>query len=134
MLAGVATGLAAACTRQRRVVWIATVCALAYGSHVLLDWLGADQSRPPGVMALWPLTKDHYISGLNLFFSPSWSFWDTRQFIIGNVRYLAREQLVMIPIFLGIVLLQARTRQPWSRPSMGHRVNDDVDGERVAVG
>ena len=40
----------------------ALAAALAYGSHVLLDWLGSDSVSPIGIMALWPLTSDFYLS------------------------------------------------------------------------
>src|SRR5688572_12334705 len=34
---------------------------VAYGSHLLLDWLGKDSSTPSGVMALWPFSSRYYI-------------------------------------------------------------------------
>ena len=37
-------------------VRLAAVVALGVLSHTLLDWLGADSSRPRGVMALWPVS------------------------------------------------------------------------------
>src|SRR5688572_27584944 len=46
--------------------WIFALTA-AYGSHVLLDWLGKDSSRPVGLMVLWPFSSRFYISGLDLF-------------------------------------------------------------------
>jgi membrane-bound metal-dependent hydrolase YbcI (DUF457 family) len=49
------------------VLRIGLICAAAYGSHLLLDWLGADTSRPYGLQALWPFSDRWYISGLDLF-------------------------------------------------------------------
>ncbi len=49
------------------VLWTATVCAAAYASHIFLDWLGRDDSRLAGPMALWPLTTAHFKSGADLF-------------------------------------------------------------------
>ena len=39
--------------------WGAAI-ALAWASHILLDWLSNDTRPPLGVMALWPLTRDYY--------------------------------------------------------------------------
>ena len=46
----VVTVLAAAfaATSRRPIVRIASMCAAAYGSHLLLDWLGADYYPPRG--------------------------------------------------------------------------------------
>ena len=47
----------------------ALAAALAYGTHILLDWLGSDSVAPLGVMALWPLSTDFFLS--NLYWFPS---------------------------------------------------------------
>ena len=47
-------------TRSPR--WALAV-ALAWGSHILLDWLSNDTRPPLGVMALWPFTRDYYKAG-----------------------------------------------------------------------
>ena len=61
MIAGLAVG---AFTRQGR---LGAAAACAYASHVFLDWLGADTAPPFGVMALWPVSHEHYLSRLDLF-------------------------------------------------------------------
>ena len=60
--------------RQVRSRWtnparasVVLVCAAAYASHLLLDWLGADYFAPYGIRALWPFDDGWYISGLELF-------------------------------------------------------------------
>src|SRR5262245_4093539 len=35
----------------RRSAWLAMLCTLSVGSHVLFDWLGSDDYPPLGVMA-----------------------------------------------------------------------------------
>ena len=35
---------------------VAVICAAAYGSHLLLDWLGADRKAAYGIQALWPFS------------------------------------------------------------------------------
>ena len=46
---------------------LAAAAAVAYGSHILLDWLGSDTSHPIGIMALWPITDAFYQSDLHWF-------------------------------------------------------------------
>src|SRR5262245_48089531 len=43
------------------------VLTAAYTSHLLLDWLGKDTSRPAGLMVLWPFSSDYFMSGCDLF-------------------------------------------------------------------
>lgn len=54
---------------------IAAALGLAYASHTLLDWLGADSSTPRGLMALWPVSSAYYISGLDVFNSVDRRYW-----------------------------------------------------------
>lgn len=60
-------GLAAFAARGRGHARFALALAAAYGSHVLLDWLGHDASAPRGIMALWPFSPSHWNSGLDAF-------------------------------------------------------------------
>jgi inner membrane protein len=46
---------------------VAAMCGLAYATHVLLDWLAVDTRAPFGLQALWPFSKEYYLSGANLF-------------------------------------------------------------------
>jgi membrane-bound metal-dependent hydrolase YbcI (DUF457 family) len=51
-----------------RIRWpIAIACGAAYASHIMLDWLGADASRPHGLQALWPFTDRWFISPWTIF-------------------------------------------------------------------
>ena len=52
---------------RRPIARVAAMCAAAYGSHLLLDWLGADRYPPLGLQMLWPISKAWYISGVDLF-------------------------------------------------------------------
>jgi membrane-bound metal-dependent hydrolase YbcI (DUF457 family) len=60
-----ATAMAALASRP--VIRVALMCACAYASHLVLDWLGTDASQPTGIQAFWPLTDRWYISNLDLF-------------------------------------------------------------------
>jgi hypothetical protein len=77
---------------------VALGVAAAWGSHILLDWLGNDTSPPIGVMALWPLSRDHYQSSLFVFDAISRRYWLPEQFVVGNLRALAKEMAILIPV------------------------------------
>jgi|TARA_Y100000294_G_scaffold95531_3_gene88892 inner membrane protein len=65
--ATVLVGLAAWALVSPRSGLIALACAAAWGSHLLLDWLGTDGSAPIGVMALWPFDAGYYLSSAGWF-------------------------------------------------------------------
>jgi membrane-bound metal-dependent hydrolase YbcI (DUF457 family) len=49
-------------------VWrVALICAAAWGSHVVMDWLGADNRPPYGIQALWPFSRDWFIAPWTIF-------------------------------------------------------------------
>jgi membrane-bound metal-dependent hydrolase YbcI (DUF457 family) len=76
---------------------VALGIAAAWGSHILLDWLGNDTSPPIGVMALWPFSSDHYQSSLFVFDAISRRYWLPEQFVVGNLRAVAKEMAILIP-------------------------------------
>ncbi len=78
------------------VVKIATICAAAYGSHLLLDWLGRDDSAAGGIMALWPMTTHGYRSGLNLFLElRPYPRFPVPALLVANAKAIARELLIL---------------------------------------
>lgn len=71
--AAVLAGLAVfAWTRSTR---LAVAVAAAYSSHVLLDWFNQDDSPPLGVMALWPFSREHFMSPWPLLPAVSRRYW-----------------------------------------------------------
>ncbi len=52
---------------RRAAVVIGVACGLAWSSHILLDWLGADANPPYGVQALWPFSDTWFFSRLDIF-------------------------------------------------------------------
>ncbi len=72
--------------------------AVAYSTHVLLDWLAKDTAPPFGLMALWPFSSGFYLSGANLFFEVSRRYWKPDEFIVGNFKAVGWEILVLAPI------------------------------------
>jgi len=45
----------------------ALLCGLAYASHLLLDWLGADPTPPHGLQLLWPFSHAWFIAPWTIF-------------------------------------------------------------------
>ena len=71
--ATVVVGVLIALFDGRRAVWFAG--SSAYGTHVLLDWLGTDTSGKLGVMALWPFNDTFYLSSLQWFQAVCRQYW-----------------------------------------------------------
>ncbi|HTI38627.1 MAG TPA: metal-dependent hydrolase [Vicinamibacterales bacterium] len=92
LLAGLVTF---ALTRSPK--WAAAGAA-AWGSHVLLDWLGADSWPPLGIPALWPFNGAYYRSPIAIFPSVSRQYWLGGRFIYFNVVALAVELVLLLPL------------------------------------
>src|SRR5262245_11267105 len=52
--------------RRVRHLRVAMMCAAAYATHLLLDWLGVDNYPPRGIQAWWPFSDAWLISDLDL--------------------------------------------------------------------
>jgi membrane-bound metal-dependent hydrolase YbcI (DUF457 family) len=98
--------LALAITRKPR--WAVAV-TLAWGSHILLDWLSNDTRPPIGVMALWPFTRDYYKAGIESFPPVSRRYRESR---FWNYKLWAVfvELLVLLPL-TAVVVRSFRGRQ-----------------------
>jgi membrane-bound metal-dependent hydrolase YbcI (DUF457 family) len=98
-LVGIASWLI---TRGRvpSAVRAALIVMAAYGSHLVLDWMGKDTSSPPGFTALWPFSANYYVSGLDLFGEVSRRYWLPREFILWNLQALAWELAVLTPLLI----------------------------------
>ncbi|HYT76886.1 MAG TPA: metal-dependent hydrolase [Vicinamibacterales bacterium] len=94
---------------RNRLRW-AAAAALAWGSHVLLDWLGTDTRPPFGVMALWPFTRGYYESSVHLFPAVSRRYW-LAEFWFYNLKALAVEVAILAPIVALVVLWSRRWRE-----------------------
>jgi membrane-bound metal-dependent hydrolase YbcI (DUF457 family) len=111
--AAIAAGLAVlAWKRQPR---LAIAVALAWSSHVLFDWLGSDTTPPLGVTALWPLSSDYYFSGAFFFEAISRRYW-LDNFISHNLWAVAREVLILGPVFAAVTALRWRARRRSRHP------------------
>src|SRR5688572_6615376 len=110
--AGAAAGAAVGLTAHRRDAarWAAAV-ALAWASHIGLDWLSNDTRPPLGVMALWPATRDYYKAAIEIFPAVSRQCCSPR-FWLHNVRAVVVEGLILAPL---LWLALRAGRQPRSK-------------------
>ena len=83
---------------------VAAICAAAYGSHLLLDWLAIDRRMPYGLQVLWPFSDGWYISGLDVFPQTERRNLLSLATLHINLRAMAFETAVMLPV-LGLVWL-----------------------------
>lgn len=87
----------------------AAATALAWGSHVLLDWLSNDTRPPFGIMALWPFTSGYYKSAIEIFPPVSRRYWEAR-FWVYNLRAVVAELILLGPVAAFVVWRARRAR------------------------
>ncbi len=90
-------GLATLLVTGGRRPLLALACAAAWGSHLVLDWLGADSTPPLGIMALWPFTNDFYLSPIPVFNAISRRYW-LPDFYRHNTVAVLRELVLLVPL------------------------------------
>jgi membrane-bound metal-dependent hydrolase YbcI (DUF457 family) len=88
---------------------VALVCGLAYASHLLLDWLGADRFPPRGIQLLWPFSDRWFISDLDVFRQTARQHFLTPPIIRQNLAAVAQELAILLPIL--VVIGWVRIRQ-----------------------
>jgi membrane-bound metal-dependent hydrolase YbcI (DUF457 family) len=121
----VTTIVAAVVTRQvttRPVARVAAICALAYATHLILDWLSADRAVPYGFQAWWPFSDQFYISGWEVFRTTERRrilSWPTT---VHNVITIAQEIAILGPVLLAVWLVRVKTlaRLPAKLPRGDH--------------
>jgi len=92
-----------------RVLRIAVICAAAYASHLLLDWLAVDRRAPYGLQLLWPFSDGWYISGLDVFpQTERRNLLSLATFRI-NLRAISFETAVMLPLLCLVWLVGVKT-------------------------
>jgi inner membrane protein len=100
-----------------RVMWrVAIVVGAAHASHILLDWLGTDHFTPAGLQALWPFSREWYISGWDLFLPTERRDPLSMRAIGINARAAVRELAIMGSIAAAAWTLR-RTRRSRGRSS-----------------
>ena len=88
---------------------VALLCGLSYGSHLLLDWLAADNYPPRGIQLLWPFSSRWFISDLDLFRQTARQEFLTAPIIRQNVIAVAQEIGILLPLLA--LIYWARLRQ-----------------------
>jgi inner membrane protein len=85
-----------------KIDWRTTLlCGAAYGSHLLLDWLGADPYAPSGIQLLWPIRR-WFISPWTIFPGTERRKIFTLAAIAANMKSLAVECVVLGPVVLAL--------------------------------
>ena len=90
------------------VVRIAAMCAAAWGSHMWIDWISADQSNPNGLQILWPFSDTWFISGWDLFPGTERRRLLSGPSLMRNTEALLIEVAVMLPIVSGLWLVRIK--------------------------
>ena len=90
---------------------VALLCGISYGSHLLLDWLAADNYPPRGIQLLWPFSGRWFISDLDLFRQTARQEFLTAPIIRQNLIAVAQECVILLPI-LAVIWWARRRQQP----------------------
>ena len=94
---------------RRPIARVAGMCAAAWATHLLLDWLGVDRLYfPYGIQLLWPFDKTWFVSGLDIFAGTE------RHNILGvaaikqNAAAIGQEVVILLPIAVAMWLIRVR--------------------------
>ena len=84
------------------------MCAAAYGSHLLLDWLGTDNYPPRGIQLMWPFNREWYISDLDVFPQTARLRIFTHGPMMTNARALLQEIAILGPVVAALWLVRVK--------------------------
>jgi hypothetical protein len=106
LLAGASGAAVFRLLRWRRALALGAVVALAWTSHLVLDYLNVDTNPPIGLMALWPFSSAFFKSPLPLFMDIGRTLtWTT---VRHNLVAGAWECVVLVPLLLGAWRIRGR--------------------------
>lgn len=114
---------------RRRWLTLALAAGAAYGSHVLLDWLGQDATPPFGIMALWPFSHEYFISHLDVFSGISREPWRPGA-LWHDVVSVLREVAILAPLAAAAWGLRGRPEKQVLPPG-ATPAGQEVHGERA---
>jgi membrane-bound metal-dependent hydrolase YbcI (DUF457 family) len=106
-----AVGLVAAAfaaNAHRPIARIAAMCAAAYSTHLLLDWLGVDMYPPRGLQIAWPFSREWFISGLDVFRQTARQELLTPPIILKNFLAIVQEIAMLGPVVLALWLVRVK--------------------------
>jgi len=93
---------------RRPVARVALMCAAAYATHLLLDWLGTDRFPPPGLQMLWPFSHAWYISDWDVFRQTARRQIISAPIIRLNLLAIAQEMAILLPIVVALWLVRVK--------------------------
>ena len=99
---------ALAANARRPIARVALMCAAAYGSHLFLDWLGTDYYPPRGIQALWPINREWYISGTDVFRQTARLHLFTQTVMMTNARAIVQEMAILGPTVVALWLVRVK--------------------------
>ena len=99
---------ALAANAQRPIARVALMCAAAYSTHLFLDWLGADAYPPRGIQALWPLSHEWFISGIELFRQTERRQVWTSVSMVTNLKAILQEVVILGPPVVALWLVRVK--------------------------
>ena len=102
-------GAALAARARWPVARVSLMCAVAYATHLLFDWMAVDRYAPNGIQALWPFSSAFYLSGWNIFRQTERARLLTVASIQTNVLALAQEMAILAPIVVSVWLVRVKT-------------------------
>lgn len=88
---------------------LALACALAWSSHIVLDWLGADANPPYGIQAWWPFSETWFFSGWNIFPGTERRQPFSARALLINLRAALQELAIMGAVVVAVRLWKRRT-------------------------
>ncbi|OFW15817.1 MAG: hypothetical protein A3F69_00300 [Acidobacteria bacterium RIFCSPLOWO2_12_FULL_66_10] len=99
---------ALAANAERPIVRVSLMCAAAYGTHLLLDWLGTDRISPRGIEILWPLNHEWYTSGTDVFRQTARQEFLTAPILLQNLRAIVQELVILGPTLVALWLVRVK--------------------------
>lgn len=99
---------AMAANASRPIARLASMCAAAYGSHLLMDWLAVDRAVPRGVQLFWPFDSTFFISGWDLFAQVERRHFFTPAKVMINVFAVMQELAILTPIAVAVWLVRKK--------------------------
>jgi len=87
---------------------VTLMCAGAYATHVVTDWLGGDAKPPYGIRALWPFDDGWYISPVAVFLGTQRFYVTLEQFLVVNTLALMQEIGFLVPIVVALWVLRVK--------------------------
>jgi membrane-bound metal-dependent hydrolase YbcI (DUF457 family) len=87
---------------------IVIMCAAAWATHLLIDWLSADQSAPRGIQLLWPFDGRWFISGWDIFVGSERHQLFSAATMKRNVEAIAQEVAILMPIVVVLWLIRVK--------------------------